>query len=116
MNDDELEEKVFARAPMTWPSQSWVELNSVGDPGAWLQRSFGEPIVEVLRDLNDWEQSASQGLAEAYEDTLDNIGFPMPWQADGQWSDDEIETCRKEITQEFVAFLRHWRERATDLL
>lgn len=113
----ELEEEINQLWPVDWPGKQFVELDNVGDPDDWLFTALGDPASVILRDLPNYEEHLAKCLAEDYFRALDEQKFDMPWDfgddpKDPKW----IAECQAGVQQEFIAFLRHWRARAQDLL
>lgn len=108
-----LDELVFSVWPAAWPGQSLVELDNVGDPGAWLKDFIGEPLAEIVLNHAYDDAAIATELAEQYLSEIRGQGFPLPSDFgddpyyDG-WSEEDFES----VQSEFVAFLEHWREEA----
>ncbi len=48
MEDDDLDSRLMSAWPGGWPGQEIVELDNVGDPGAWLAQALDRPTSEVI--------------------------------------------------------------------
>jgi hypothetical protein len=111
LQDADLDERLFSAWPADWPTQELVELDNIGDPGAWLQTEIGERIFEVLFGSVDYEQVAEH-LAQAYLDEIQEQGYPLP--SDFEEGLEDWEEAK--VRQEFVAFFRHWHARVLQVL
>jgi hypothetical protein len=114
--ENSLGDRMMAAWPADWPTQCIVELNNVGDPGAWLSDVMGEPIEEVLFGSGDIESTAA-GMAEDYLHEIREQSCPLPSDFGDEpshegWTDED----ENQVRLEFVAFLRHWRERILQTL
>lgn len=82
-----------------------------------METYLGETPAVILQNLPSYEEHLSRSLAEDYLRAINEQGMDMPWTFGDDPSDPKwIAECRTGIQSEFVAFLRHWRERAADLL
>ena len=98
--------------PADWPCRDLVELDNVGDPGAWLRNVFGEPISQVLFGWAWDDEANAASLADDYLREIRAQGYPLPSDfGDSHCPKGWTEEGREQITREFVSFLRHWRER-----
>ena len=112
-NPIDLAELVMTCWPADWPGRQFVEWDNVGDAGAWLEQHVVEPALDRLTEgeISD-DDPLAEGLAVDYLESLANNSFDMPWTSGDDPNDpDWIAECRAGIQKEFVAFLRHWRER-----
>jgi hypothetical protein len=108
---EEIEDSLWHEWPADWPERSVVDLDHLGDPGAWLRDGVGEPWLRVLLTDQDDEQWATE-LATSYAEKLIADGYAMP----SEFNDDPVygiarEDDRAILQTEFVAFLRAWRGR-----
>jgi hypothetical protein len=70
----------------------------------------------MLRSLPDLAEIIAEGLAEEYLSSLEQQGFPMPWDVHHNGDDAAaIAECQADIKKEFLAFLHLWRENAQDV-
>lgn len=110
-NNPGLDDWMMSAWPTDWPGRELVELDNVGDPGAWLRIVFGEPISQVLFGWAWDDEANAMSLADEYLREIRRQGYPLPSDfgeapcPDGWSYEDEQQT-----SLEFVAFLRHWRE------
>ena len=101
--------------PGGWPGQGLVDLDNVGDPGYWLSEKMeAEPISQTLFGW-DWNDEATAAmLADDYLRMIRELGYPLPSDYDNEaesagdgWTEEDEALVRAE----FVAFIKHWRER-----
>jgi hypothetical protein len=91
---------------MDWAECSLVELDNVGDPGAWLDEEI--PIPEDLLSMDEQEEQAlAENLSSSYVARLEDLGAPIP--SDFDVTEDEMMSLLK---SEFLGFLREWRKQA----
>lgn len=113
----ELEEEIAGLWPDDWPGKEYVELDSCGDAGDWLNTALGEKPLTILQDLPNYEEHLARCLAEAYLRELERMSIDMPWALGDDPTDPAwITECKAGIQKEFVAFLREWRDRAAESL
>jgi hypothetical protein len=112
----DLDSRLAGAWPAEWKGQSLVDLDNMGDPGAWLDNSLGERISEMLFG-SAWDDEAhGQGLAESYIEELANLGADLPSDFispnDGEEDVDNVAI----VEPEFIAFLKAWRERVLETI
>ncbi len=106
-----IEEVFWGSWPADWPGRQVVELDNLGDPGAWLEGGPGEPWLRVLfTEAHDERWAAS--LAESYGEKCVELAMPLPSEfaeepVYGEVTDDDLAVFRAD----FVGFLKAWRER-----
>jgi hypothetical protein len=83
-----------------------VDLDCVGDPGAWLDIELSSVEEVLLGDPQDDELHA-EPLADAYIRAGLDLPFPLPTEFG-----ESPEKMRKNAIAEFVGFIREWRRRA----
>jgi hypothetical protein len=103
---DNTEEPDFPPWPGDWPGRHFVDLDCLGDPGAWLDREL--PSVEEILSADPQEdESMAEPLADAYIRAGEDLAFPLPT---------DFGLTRKKMREmavaDFVAFIREWRKRA----
>ena len=78
LNDHELDDWMISIWPGDWPGQEFVDLNYVGDPGAWLRNVFGEPISQVLFGCA-WDDEANAAwITNDYLREIREQGYSLP--------------------------------------
>jgi hypothetical protein len=115
LKNPDLDERMMPAWPGGWPGQGLVDLDSVGDPGYWLAEKLeGEPISQTLFGWNWNDEATAAMLADDYLRTIRELGYPLPSDYDNEaesagdgWTKED----EKLVRAEFVAFLKHWRER-----
>lgn len=117
LDGDELDARLMVAWPVDWPGREIVELDNVGDPGAWLDQVISSPISEILFGLPLDEDGIAESLADDYLREIREHGFPLPSDfgdapTEGGWTPEE----EAQVRQEFIAFFRHWRERVLQTL
>jgi hypothetical protein len=117
LDNENLDDRLFAAWPASWPGQQLVELDAVGDPGAWLEHVLGNPVSEILFGLPLNEDGIAAELADDYLRAIREEGFPLPSDfgdkpTNGSWTPEE----ESQVRAEFVAFFRHWREQVLQAL
>lgn len=112
MTDEELSGLAMQCWPADWPGQSLVELDNLGDPGAYLSQWVVEPCLDRLTEgeVAD-DDPLAESLTEDYLAVLEQNAFSPPWEfgddpKDPKW----IAECEEAIRKEFIAFLRAWRQ------
>jgi hypothetical protein len=103
--DESAEEPIIAGWPMDWPERQSVDLDNVGDPGAWLDEHIQSP-AEVFSD-DGGDADLAEQLSDDYIDTLRRQGFLLPSDLRKKGSDEAQQT----VIEEFEGFLREWRRR-----
>jgi hypothetical protein len=107
MSDAQQEQPDLPDWPMEWPECSLVDLDNVGDPGAWLDEEI--PTPEDLLSMDEAEEQAlAENLSSSYVARLEDLGAPLP--SDFDVTEDEMMSLLK---SEFLGFLREWRKQAT---
>jgi hypothetical protein len=91
--------------PADWPGRRFVDLDCVGDPGAWLENQIPDAIEVVLGDSAEDEETAEM-LADAYINAAEEQGFPLPSDFEGT-----SEETREMTVADFLGFIREWRRR-----
>lgn len=117
IENEDLDERLLLAWPGNWPGRSIVELDNLGDPGAWLSEVFGEPILEVLFDCNGADDRQAKYMAQDYLQQIRAQGFPLPSDFDedptyDSWTADD----ERQVQLEFVGFLQRWRQRVLTAL
>jgi hypothetical protein len=116
LRESDLNQRLIAARPADWPGQEIVDLDFLGDPEFWLGKVLGEQILEVLFGEADLEL-VTEEMAMNYLFELHEQGFPDPSDYNGDPSNEEWSSDFEFIVQqEFVAFLRQWRERVLNAL
>jgi hypothetical protein len=110
---ESLDARLLRAAPGDWPNRKLVDLDIVGDPGAWLSEVFGEPVGEVLFGWARDDHDNACSMAADYLSEIRKQGYPVPSDfgddPNSQGWTDEVE---QSIQREFLAFVRCWRKRA----
>jgi len=109
--DDDLNWRISCASPSDWPGQEIVELDNLGDPGAWLQDVIAERILDVLFG-SAWNDSLyAEEMACSYFNEIMEQGYTLP--SDFCEASDEdcgIEEDYLQIQKDFRYFLQAWRE------
>lgn len=61
-----LDDWIMSAWPSDWPGRHLVELDNVGDPGAWLSNLGGEPISQMLFGWAWDDETNARSLAHEY--------------------------------------------------
>lgn len=112
MTDEQLSEMAMQCWPADWQGQSLVELDNLGDPGAYLSQWVVEPCLDRLTDgdVSD-DDPLAESLTEDYLAVLEEHSISLPWEFGDDLKDPKwIAECEEAIRREFVAFLRAWRQ------
>ena len=104
MNDDNSEEAIIAHWPGDWPGRQFVDLDNVGDPGAWIDLQIPGADEILFVDPNDEEMAIV--FADAYISTAQEEYFPFPTEF-GMSEEEMHETA----VEDFLGFIREWRKR-----
>ena len=112
-----LDDWIMSAWPSDWPGRHLVELDNVGDPGAWLSNLGGEPISQMLFGWAWDDETNASSLADEYLREIRRQGYPLPSDfgdapCPNGWSHEDEQQARIE----FMAFLRHWRERVLQVV
>jgi hypothetical protein len=110
----DLDDRMMAAWPGDWPGRQIVDLDNVGDPGAWLSNNFGEPVSQMLFGWAWDDDSNAEMLAEEYLRAIIEEGhYPPSYYGDEDGASDEswTEEDEKLVCADFITFFRHWRER-----
>ncbi len=108
-----LDELLMFYWPGDWPGRQIVDLDCLGDPGAWLSRVIAEPVAYVLFGSAEDIESPASYLAQDYLFEIREQGYPLPSDFGDDpvpsdcWTDEDEEQVRTE----FIAFLEYWGER-----
>jgi hypothetical protein len=110
-NIPEIDDWIMSAWPPDWPGRNLVELDNVGDPGAWLSNLGGERISQVLFGWAWDDETNAIALADEYLREIRLQNYPLPSDfgdapCPNGWSQED----EQQIRFEFMAFLRHWRE------
>lgn len=100
--------EALAHWPGSWPGQTVVNLDNLGDAGYWIEERTGEIYRGLSGDTEDLEEAAGI-LADHYIADAAAMKFPMP--TDFGMSDEE---CKELVTSDFRSFLLEWRRRLKD--
>lgn len=101
--------------PGDWLGRNIVELDCVGDAGAWLEEAVDDCAAILFGlPLNDWDMT---GIAQDYLIKLRQNGFPLPSDFGNEpthegWTAEE----QTDVAKEFEQFFRQWRERVLQAL
>ncbi len=117
LEDEDLNSRLRSAWPADWAGRQIVELDNVGDPGAWLEQVIGSPLSELLFGWTWDVDDQAACMAEDYLTTIREQGYPLPSDfgedaTDGEWTPEE----EKQGTAEFVSFFHEWRERVLDTI
>ena len=105
---DDLNQSSFPHWPGDWPGRRFVDLDCLGDPGAWLEMELPS-VEEVLSGGPQEDQAMAEYLADAYISMGQELAFPLPTDFDAS-----PQEMREDALADFVGFIREWRERAED--
>ena len=111
LNDDDLNDRLMAAWPGAWPSPQIVDLDFVGDPGAWLYNELDENVLTELFGVPCQHEIRAEQLADSYLRKIREEGYPLPSDFDDDpvysgWTDED----ELGVRAEFRAFLAQWRE------
>lgn len=106
MSESVNDETDFPNWPLDWPGRQIVDLDNVGDPGAWLDEQISDPR-ELLSCGPEGDQQLAAEMSSAYVSRLDDIGFDLG--IDSDFTEEELMTA---LAFDFVGFLREWRRLA----
>ena len=104
MNDENSGEPVIADWPSDWPGRQFVDLDNVGDPGAWLELQISNAEDVLFGDSDDDEMAAE--LEFAYIAAANDNYFPLP--TEFEMSEEEMHEL---LVAEFLGFIQEWRKR-----
>lgn len=104
MNGENSGETVIADWPSDWPGRQFVDLDNVGDPGAWLEIQISNAEDVLFGDSDDDEMAAE--LEFAYIAAANDNYFPLP--TEFEMSEEEM---HKLLAAEFLGFIQEWRKR-----
>lgn len=104
MNDETSVEPVIAPWPSDWPGRRFVDLDNVGDPGAWIELQISSAVDVLFGDSDDEEMAAE--LEFAYVAAANDNYFPLP--TEFEMSEEEM---HKLLVAEFLGFIQEWRKR-----
>jgi hypothetical protein len=96
----------FPHWPGDWPGRRFVDLDCLGDPGAWLDVELPS-VEEVLSADPKEDESMAELLADAYLRAGEDMAFPLPTDFGAT-----REQMRQATVADFVGFIRAWRKRA----
>jgi broad specificity phosphatase PhoE len=97
-------ESAFFYWPGHWPGHLFVDLDSLGDPGAWLEQQLSD-IEDILAAEPEEDASTAKFLADEYIRAADEMGFPLPSDFEGT-----LEETRESAITDFIGFIREWRK------
>jgi hypothetical protein len=92
--------------PATWPGNTVVDLDNLGDPGFWIEEHIPNP-ADVLFGDPDSDDDVANELSYAYIEAASELTFPLPSDFDAT----EEETFEI-VKNDFLGFIREWRKRA----
>ncbi len=92
--------------PASWPGNTIVDLDNLGDPGFWIEDQISDPAGALFGDPERDDDLANE-LAYAYLRAASELSFPIP--SDFDATDEETFEMVKE---DFTGFIREWRKRA----
>jgi hypothetical protein len=104
MNSRDSEEPIIADWPGDWPGRQVVDLDNVGDPGAWIENNISSPKELLSADSDD--DAEAEALAEAYIAEAERNYFPLP--TEFGMTEQEM---YKAVVADFLGFIREWRRR-----
>lgn len=112
LQNDDLDSRMMAVWPGGWPGQEIVELDNLGDPGAWFDINLADPPSEFLFSVPMNYEPIADNLVEPYLSEIVGQGYPVPSDFEsnpthGGWTEEDEDFVRAD----FVAFFSHWRER-----
>ena len=106
----DMDERLRRACPLSWLGQNLVELDNIGDAGAWFEGVLGDSTFERFCDLSSDDENAA-AVAREYLSTIREQGYPLPSDFSDSpagpedWSDEDEEAARTE----FLAFFSYWR-------
>lgn len=112
-----LDDWIMSIWPSDWPGRNLIELDNVGDPGAWLSTLGGEPISQMLFGWAWNDERNAAALASEYLREVRQQHYPLPSDfgdtpCPNGWSQEDEQQAR----HEFIAFLGYWRECVLQML
>lgn len=112
---EELDERIFRAWPGDWPGRELVELDNLGDAGAWLSAHLAD-CDDLIFGSRDFAPIAAS-MAQEYLSDIRAEGYPLPSDFDGVpreglWTPEE----EVQVAQDFVYFFWHWRDRVIHAL
>jgi hypothetical protein len=104
MNNHDSETPIIAHWPGNWPGRQVVDLDNMGDPGAWIENNITSP--EELLSVDSDDSAEAEVLADAYIAEADRNYFPLP--TEFEMTEQEM---REVMIADFLGFIREWRQR-----
>jgi hypothetical protein len=92
--------------PASWPGNTIVDLDNLGDPGFWIEEHIPDPAEVLFGDPGPDEDVASE-LACSYIRAAAELSFPLPSDLDAT-----SEETEQMVKDDFLGFVREWRRRA----
>ncbi len=92
--------------PASWPGNTIVDLDNLGDPGFWIEQHIPDPAHILFGDQQSDEDLADE-LADAYIRAASDLSFPLLSNFDATG-----EETFKMVKEDFLGFIREWRKRA----
>lgn len=110
LGSENINDRLMIAWPGEWPGREIVDLDDVGDPGAWLQNLLPEDPIRCLFPPGN-EETIAEVLAEDYLYEIRRAGFELPSDfGDNPNYEGWTEEDEEQVRAEFVAFLKHWRD------
>lgn len=101
---EDFDGRSMASWPGDWPDRL-IDLDDMGDAGAFLDEAIPDGAVAILFGTSDNDESVAESLTEAFVAQAEKNSVPLP-SAFGASTEDMF----RDITDDFVRFLRVWRE------
>ena len=117
LEEEELDERLFRAWPYRWRGDDVVNLECVGDPGAWLDEHLHGEVFDTLFGVPLENGRLAEYLAEDYLIEIRKQGYPVP----SDFGDSPVyhgwtEKDEAEVRDSFVSFFQEWREQILAIL
>ena len=112
-NVENFDERLLSAWPGNWSGRKFVELDNVGDPGAFLEKELIEGISRHILGASEYDSSSAELLAESYLENISELGYQA--YRDSCDTDEEKAEAdqwqRTDTINDFIGFIKEWRER-----
>ena len=97
-----------------------VDLDHFGDPGFVLLEVFPEGVCNAIMGSSKYDDHSAAYLAEEYiraerDDYWNSVIF-TEWEDAIEENEDVYDSLKSELQDDFVNFIRAWRERVLDTI
>ncbi len=119
-NVEEFDERLLAAWPVDWGNQKMVDLDHFGDPGAVLWNACDEGVCNAIMGTSEYDDHLAEILAEEYiqaerDDYWNSVIF-TEWEYAIEENEDVYDSFKSRLQDDFVNFIRAWRERVLDTI